>query len=49
MDLEGNIEEVKKPCHDNNWDLVQLRSTHYNYLQLTDKYFSPDYPITMKI
>lgn len=30
----------------NEWVLFQLRNTRNAYLQLTDKYVLPDYPIT---
>jgi len=30
----------------NEWQLYQLRKTRNEYLQLTDKYLIPDYPIT---
>ncbi len=30
----------------NEWELFKLRNTRNAYLQLTDKYLLPDYPIT---
>ena len=32
----------------NEWELFQLRNTRNAYLQLTDKYLIPDYPITQE-
>ena len=37
-------EEIKEGT--NEWGLFQLRNTRNAYLQLTDKYLLPDYPIT---
>lgn len=37
---DGNIDDP------NIWKLVLLRNTRNSYLQLTDKYLLPDFPIT---
>jgi len=37
-------EEIKEGT--NEWELFQLRNTRNAYLQLTDKYLIPDYPIS---
>ena len=37
---DGNIDDP------NIWRLVLLRNTRNSYLQLTDKYLLPDFPIT---
>ena len=41
-------EEIKEGIREgtNEWELFQIRNTRNAYLQLTDKYLLPDYPIT---
>ena len=42
--------EVRKPDNEGAyiWHLVLLRNIRNNYLNLTDKYLLPDYPITVE-
>ena len=51
--IRENIKKVKSKSPDddniddpNMWRLVLLRNTRNSYLQLTDKYLLPDFPIS---